>query len=33
VVLPRSRVVDIDTPEDWQLAEALHAALPPKAER
>lgn len=27
VVLPRSRVVDIDTPEDWQLAEALHAAL------
>jgi len=26
-VLPRHRVVDIDTPEDWQLAEALHAAL------
>ena len=27
VVLPRSRVVDIDTPEDWDLAEALHRAL------
>lgn len=27
VVLPRSRVVDIDTAEDWELAEALHAAL------
>lgn len=25
--LPRFRVVDIDTLEDWQLAEALHAAL------
>ena len=25
--LPRSRVVDIDTLEDWALAEALHAAL------
>lgn len=27
VVLPRHRVVDIDTLEDWQLAEALHEAL------
>ena len=27
IVLPRSRVVDIDTPEDWDLAEALHRAL------
>jgi pseudaminic acid cytidylyltransferase len=27
LVLPRSRVVDIDTEDDWQLAEALHAAL------
>ena len=27
LVLPRARVVDIDTQEDWQLAEALHAAL------
>jgi len=27
LVLPRSRVVDIDTVEDWELAEALHAAL------
>jgi N-acylneuraminate cytidylyltransferase len=27
VVLPRQRVVDIDTPEDWELAEALHLAL------
>lgn len=27
VVLPRSRVVDIDTPDDWELAEALHLAL------
>ncbi len=27
VVLPRSRVVDIDTAEDWELAEALHTAL------
>jgi N-acylneuraminate cytidylyltransferase len=27
VVLPRERVVDIDTPEDWALAEALHRAL------
>lgn len=27
VVLPRSRVVDIDTAEDWELAEALHSAL------
>lgn len=27
VVLPRYRAVDIDTMEDWQLAEALHTAL------
>ncbi|MDR6854109.1 pseudaminic acid cytidylyltransferase [Variovorax guangxiensis] len=27
VVLPRHRVVDIDTPEDWDLAEALHSAF------
>ena len=27
VVLPRHRVVDIDTLEDWDLAEALHRAL------
>lgn len=27
LVLPRTRVVDIDTEEDWELAEALHAAL------
>ncbi|MCU0868891.1 MAG: pseudaminic acid cytidylyltransferase [Burkholderiales bacterium] len=27
VVLPRERVVDIDTPEDWVVAEALHRAL------
>jgi N-acylneuraminate cytidylyltransferase len=27
VLLPRSRVVDIDTAEDWELAEALHLAL------
>lgn len=27
VVLPRHRVVDIDTPEDWELAEALHRAF------
>lgn len=27
VVLPRHRVVDIDTPEDWDLAEALHRAF------
>ena len=33
VVLPRHRVVDIDTPEDWQLAEALHMALALKAEK
>ncbi|WP_043360231.1 pseudaminic acid cytidylyltransferase [Methyloversatilis universalis] len=32
VVLPRHRVVDIDTPEDWLLAEALHMALALKAE-
>ena len=33
LVLPRSRVVDIDTPEDWQVAEALHAALELKTEK
>ena len=27
VVLPRERVVDIDTPEDWRLAESLHRAF------
>lgn len=27
IILPRERVVDIDTLEDWQLAEALHATL------
>lgn len=27
VLLPRNRVQDIDTPEDWDLAEALYAAL------
>ena len=27
VVLPEWRVVDIDTPDDWKRAEALHAAL------
>ncbi|MGP9820454.1 pseudaminic acid cytidylyltransferase [Salinarimonas sp. NSM] len=26
LVLPRSRVVDIDTPEDWERAERLHGA-------
>ena len=26
-VLPRYRVVDIDTEEDWQLAELLYQAL------
>lgn len=31
VVLPRQRVVDIDTLEDWDLAEALHRALASKA--
>jgi len=30
VVLPRNRVVDIDTPEDWDLAEALHRAFASK---
>jgi pseudaminic acid cytidylyltransferase len=29
VVLPDWRVVDIDTPEDWERAERLHAALAP----
>lgn len=33
LVLPRSRVVDIDTPEDWELAEALHAALMSEAKQ
>lgn len=33
LVLPRSRVVDIDTLEDWELAEALHAALMPEAKQ
>lgn len=33
VALPRHRVVDIDTPEDWQLAEVLHMALVLKAEK
>lgn len=27
VVLPRNRVQDIDTPEDWELAESLFSAL------
>lgn len=27
IVLPQSRVVDIDTPEDWDRAELLHRAL------
>ena len=27
VLLPRNRVQDIDTPEDWDLAEALYSAL------
>lgn len=27
VLLPRNRVQDIDTPEDWDLAEALYTAL------
>ncbi|CAG8999578.1 MAG: CMP-N,N'-diacetyllegionaminic acid synthase [Candidatus Celerinatantimonas neptuna] len=27
LILPRYRVVDIDTPEDWQLAELLYQAL------
>lgn len=31
VVLPRSRVVDIDTIEDWELAEDLYAALVAKS--
>lgn len=30
MVLPRHRVVDIDTPEDWDLAEALYLALASK---
>ena len=31
VVLPRQRVVDIDTAEDWALAEAMHLALATEA--
>jgi pseudaminic acid cytidylyltransferase len=27
VILPRSRVQDIDTPDDWRRAELMHAAL------
>jgi N-acylneuraminate cytidylyltransferase len=27
IILPRSRVQDIDTPEDWDLAEALYGAM------
>ena len=27
VLLPRKRVQDIDTPEDWELAEALFRAI------
>ena len=27
IVLPRVRVVDIDTIEDWEMAEVLHKAL------
>jgi len=27
ILLPRKRVQDIDTPEDWQLAEAMYKAL------
>ncbi|HFQ4922319.1 TPA: pseudaminic acid cytidylyltransferase [Vibrio vulnificus] len=27
VLLPRNRVQDIDTPEDWELAESLYSAL------
>jgi CMP-N-acetylneuraminic acid synthetase len=27
VALPRHRVCDIDTPEDWTRAELMHAAL------
>jgi len=27
VLLPRSRVQDIDTPEDWELAEALYSVI------
>jgi pseudaminic acid cytidylyltransferase len=30
VVLPRYRVQDIDTPEDWERAELMHAALAPE---
>jgi N-acylneuraminate cytidylyltransferase len=27
ILLPRHRVQDIDTPEDWARAELMHAAL------
>ena len=27
LIIPRHRVVDIDTPEDWRLAELLYQAL------
>ena len=33
LVLPSWRVVDIDTPADWERAEALHAALQPSKPR
>ena len=29
LIMPRSRVVDIDTPEDWEIAERLFNALKP----
>jgi len=32
VLLPRKRVQDIDTPEDWELAEALYSVLKQKTE-
>jgi N-acylneuraminate cytidylyltransferase len=31
IVLPRYRVQDIDTPEDWQRAELMYAALAQQA--
>lgn len=33
IVLPNWRVVDIDTPEDWERAELMHLALRQKAAR
>ena len=27
LILPRSHVVDVDTPEDWELAETLYLGL------